>query len=267
MKCLHKIMLNHGAYLEQVPLPTLMLELSIAINACKQFKPRIDADSLHTLWSTKSFPGFRNRIQYLVRRKRGQWAAIIKKEFTKLFLPSVTVKSRPSKRMDLELELIDVDDEDDVYEDSNSLSREETFRIGLLFMTDRVRSPNGSNQLRLSSTARYSNEQRLYFKLTPCSPRDPAMDWTRSHLYLHMVVQVATKIELPLTSETGDDGLAKNVSGIPRAFEAFLMMCVSMRTIQHPLSLNHVDRGTSISFRCSLRTDLCRPSCVSWSRA
>lgn len=149
-------MLNHGAYLEQVPIQALMHDLSVAINATKQYKPRVDADSLQNLWCMKSFDGFRNRIQYLVRRKRGQWAAIIKKEFTKLFLPSVPIKPRPSKRVDTDMELIDVDDDDeDVYEESSALSREETFRIGLLFMTDRVRSANGTNQLRLNSTARY----------------------------------------------------------------------------------------------------------------
>ena len=152
MKRLHRIMLHKSPYLENVPLPEIMEDLCSAINGTKQFKPVIQASALTTLWNMKQYDGFRNRVQFLIRRKRGQWAALIKKEFIDLFLPSVEVKQRKRKRDDF-IEIVD----DEIFDcDSSALSREERFNIGVGFMIDRVRSVNGTVTLRVNNTPRFA---------------------------------------------------------------------------------------------------------------
>jgi hypothetical protein len=63
-------------------------------------------------------------------------------------------------------------------------------------------------------------------------PRDSdSEDWTETHLYLQLLGQVATKVEVAVTCDTREDGMISMVSGVPRAFEAFVMMCVSFLII------------------------------------
>ena len=149
MKRLHRTMIHKSSYLEIVPLGELMEDLCGAINSTRQFKPNIDVPALTSLWNMKTYDGLRNRVQYLVRRKRGQWAALIKKEFIHLFLPTLDLKGFGQRANDLETH-----DDDIIDCDSSSLSRDERFQIGLGFMIDRVRASNGTSTLRLSKTPR-----------------------------------------------------------------------------------------------------------------
>ena len=81
-----------------------------------------------------------------------------------------------------------------------------------------------------------------------CDDSDPALDWTRSHLYMQLVSQVAAKLEAPVTCEARDDGMMHMVSGIPRSFEAFVMMCVRVPILFCVIKLIVIMiRGTSIS--------------------
>ena len=232
MKKIHKVMVTKSLYLEQVPVTELMEELCAAINATRLYKPIIPARDLLTMWAIKADDGLRARIQYLARRKRGQWAHIIKTQFAHLFLPSVRQKKTKSKqvkgRQTSEEFTEDIDGSD-----TGALNRTERFNVGMKYLIDRSIASNGTSVLSLSKKRR-----RYIMRLLFCTyelmigPRDSdSEDWTETHLYLQLLGQVATKVEVAVTCDTREDGMISMVSGVPRAFEAFVMMCVSFLII------------------------------------
>lgn len=58
--------------------------------------------------------------------------------------------------------------------------------------------------------------------------RNIAIEWTDTHLYIELLGRAATRAGLGVTCEVSDEGLMTMVSGVPKPFEAFIMMCVSL---------------------------------------
>ena len=57
--------------------------------------------------------------------------------------------------------------------------------------------------------------------------RECNLEWTDTQLYIEVLGRVASRAGLAVACDSSDDGLITMVSGVPKAFEAFVMMCVS----------------------------------------
>ena len=57
--------------------------------------------------------------------------------------------------------------------------------------------------------------------------RSKSIEWTDTQLYIEVLGRVATRAGLAVACDSADDGLLTMVSGVPKVFEAFIMMCVS----------------------------------------
>ena len=72
------------------------------------------------------------------------------------------------------------------------------------------------------SNVTHSLDMCLIFKY-----RSKTIEWTDTQLYIDVLGRVATRAGIAVACDSIDDGLLTMVSGVPKVFEAFIMMCVS----------------------------------------
>jgi hypothetical protein len=53
------------------------------------------------------------------------------------------------------------------------------------------------------------------------------VEWTDTPLYIDLLGRTADRAGLSVTCDTSSDGAMIMVTGVPKTFEAFVMMCVS----------------------------------------
>jgi hypothetical protein len=163
MKRLHKIMISGSAYLEQT-LELVMKNLAAAINQTRDYKPSLTPEDVRSLWWNKKEKGLRSRVQRLARRKRGQWAALVKFYFEDIFIPHKRHKKRSRTRQDVDVEE-DVSDPGGSDESDEGLTRSERFKEGMKYLIDRSSLPNGTSALSLSTRRRPAVTHKSRFVL------------------------------------------------------------------------------------------------------
>ena len=64
-----------------------------------------------------------------------------------------------------------------------------------------------------------------------------SIEWTDSQLYIEVLGRVAKRAGISVVCDSSEGGPMTMVSGVPKAFEAFVMMCVSYFSLYLSLSL------------------------------
>ena len=78
--------------------------------------------------------------------------------------------------------------------------------------------------------------------------RSKSIEWTDTQLYIDVLGHVATRAGIAVACDSTDDGLMTLVSGVPKVFEAFVMMCVSyLRLYLNTTFIIPMDRATNCS--------------------
>ena len=75
--------------------------------------------------------------------------------------------------------------------------------------------------------------------LKPVICSNKTIEWTDTQLYLDMLGRIATRAGLGVTCDSTEEGLSTMVSGVPKVFETFVMMCVS-RILKTVFRVAHV---------------------------
>jgi hypothetical protein len=225
MKRMSRLMMTKSIYIEDMPISAFIDEMATAINTSS--KHHVTPAGLNSVWKQKSDNSMRTKLQGLSRRKRGQWAAFAKFYFDLTFLPLLPLPVKKSKSNKDE----DAEDAADVGEDNtlSSAVRLERFEAGTNFTINRTSLPNGTCCLSVTSTRRPVERYATHrvFMLSCLLLVRSRVEWTDSQLYVDMLGRTAKRIGLAVVCDSCDDGLMTMVSGVPKAFEAFVMMCVS----------------------------------------
>ena len=69
------------------------------------------------------------------------------------------------------------------------------------------------------------------------------MDWTETYLYMQLVEMVCSRVGVKGVESIRDDGVITSLSGVPRPFEAFIMMMVRVLLTICEVSMQIVTLG------------------------